>query len=1008
MIRFARISSVCCLLYLLRLLPAVGQETSDDEPDLYIDAPDNPTGRAEYERLKRADPATGRVPDNMRRRELEFAAGIPSRESLVRGGDGKEEELLRIVPVWHERGPINQGGRTRALAVDRTNERILLAGGVSGGLWRSEDVGATWVRVTAIDQIHSVTCLRQDPRPGAGNTWYYGTGEWRANSADLPGDGIFKSTDGGRSWNRLASTVRNTPQRRDQVFDYIHRIEVDPSNLDEDEIYAACYGGIARSTDGGETWQTVLGDLNNNAPYSDIAVTSAGVLYATLSSNGRNRRGIWRSEDGVNWIQITPPNFPTNYNKISIGVAPSNEKIIYFFGDTPGAGRNDHSLWVYEDNNSGPTVWENRSGALPGDVESYSSYCLAVRVKPDDENVVFLGHYSFHRSTNGFRDTLGVSFHMGEGQHADQHEFVFFPSDPNKILAGHDGGLSLAQNNMAVQINWRSLNNQFVTTQFYTIAIDHAVDGSQMIIGGTQDNGTWFINNDDELARWQKVFGADGGYCAIADSGKDFYMSYQNGAIFRNALDSAGYSQGVVRVDPEGVNTTLFIHPFALDPSDTRIMYLPEGRNIWRNSDLTGIPLDAGQGRKTINWTRLDSVQIPEGVGNLTAVGVSRRNPAHRLYYGTARGRVYRLDNADTAQKGRVDISGNYFPVGYVQSIAVDPHDGNNVLVAISSYNMHSLFFTTDGGETWDTVGGNLEEEPNGQGNGPSVGWVAILPVGGGNLYFAGTTTGLYSATALNGMHTFWAQEGASTIGNIVVDMVDVRQDDGFVAVGSHGRGVFSGNVLPAYVGATLAATPSVLDFGGVPIKTAMLDTVTLTNPSSSARSLYITVPQVDEPFSVISGVGSVLLAPGVSHQVIVRFSPDSLKLYSEPLQLLHDGTEPQNPLTIWLTGEGTSTTSVAEKNDEREGATIASYPNPFAQRVDLRLSLSTGANVSLTILAADGKEVARLHEGRMDEGTHTITWTPHNLANGLYFVRLQAGEERVTLPVVKGVASRK
>lgn len=996
----ARCSCLPVLLGVLLLaagMPAAAQGVPD--PDRLIDVPDNPTGRGEFERLKRADPATGRIPDDMRRRELEFAAGIPSREELARGNEGKGARAAGVVQQWHERGPVNQGGRTRALAIDRTDESTLLAGGVSGGLWRSQDTGKTWTRVTAIDQIHSVTCISQDPRPGAAGVWYYGTGEWRANSANLPGDGIFKSTDGGRSWNRLASTVRNTPQSRDQVFDYVHRIEIDPSNLDRDELYAACYGGIARSVDGGETWETVLGDLGNNTPYSDVAVTSAGVVYASINSGGRTRRGIWRSEDGVNWTQITPPNFPTVYGKLSIGIAPSNESLVYFFGQTPGAGTNDHSLWVYREQAAGPVVWEDRSAALPGNVESYSSYCVVVRVKPDDENTVFLGHVDCIRSTDGFRDTANVSRHMGSGQHADQHEYVFFPSDPDMMLAGHDGGLSMTRDNTAERIAWESLNRGFVTTQFYSVAVDHALSGSEMIVGGTQDNGSWFINSDRELAEWRKVFGADGGYCAIADSGTGFCFSYQNGQVFRTVLESDGSSRGTVRIDPEGGDDYLFIHPYTLDPSDTRILYLPEGQNLWRNSDITGIALDAGGGKKTENWTKLENAAVPSDAGDITAVGVSRNNPSHRLYYATARGRIFRLDNADTASGAATEVSGKYFPNGYVQCIAVDPHDGDRALAVVSSYNMHSLFYTADGGATWDTVGGNLEEKPNGQGNGPSVGWGAILPVDGKNIYFAGTTTGLYSATALDGMNTFWAQEGASTIGNIVVDMIDVRESDGFVAVGTHGRGVFSGHVRPELVRATLATDPLLLDFGGVPVGVTVLDTVAISNTAGSARSLRITVPEVGGPFAVLSGSGSHVLQPGASHQVVVRFRPDSAILYSEPLQIIHDGTSPQNPRVVWLTGEGKSTLEVRER---RENVTeLRTFPNPFARSVELRFTLKKGGDVSLTIVAADGGVVARPIEGKMEEGTHTVAWTPHGLAGGLYFVRLEIGDERATVPVV-------
>ena len=310
MVVCTRFPAIALSLFFLLSLAIVAQDNPDND-EAHINRKDNPTGRAEYERMKRADPATGRIPAGIRARELKFAASIPSRSAVISGNsDGKEGDALAASSIiWNERGPVNQGGRTRALAIDLDNEGVFLAGGVSGGMWRSVDTGQTWVRVTDIDQIHSVTCLTQDPRPGSRNVWYYGTGEFRANSANLSGDGIFKSQDGGKTWKPLASTVQNTPQSRDQMFDNVYRIVLDPSNLNQDELYAACYGGIVRSVDGGESWEVVLGSFDNRASYTDIDITSDGTLYATISSNGRQVEGVWRSEDGLNWTDITPQNF---------------------------------------------------------------------------------------------------------------------------------------------------------------------------------------------------------------------------------------------------------------------------------------------------------------------------------------------------------------------------------------------------------------------------------------------------------------------------------------------------------------------------------------------------------------------------------------------------------------------------------------------------------------------------------------------------------------------------
>ena len=127
-----------------------------------------------------------------------------------------------------------------------------------------------------------------------------------------------------------------------------------------------------------------------------------------------------------------------------------------------------------------------------------------------------------------------------------------------------------------------------------------------------------------------------------------------------------------------------------------------------------------------------------------------------------------------------------------MSSIAVDPHDAYHAIVTFSNYEVKSIFSTTDGGDTWTDVSGNLEEHPTGRGSGPSVNWVAMLPQNGSNIYFAGSSAGLYSTSQLNGFRTIWLQQGANTIGNVDVRMVVTREADGEVAVATYGNGVYS------------------------------------------------------------------------------------------------------------------------------------------------------------------------------------------------------------------------
>ena len=131
------------------------------------------------------------------------------------------------------------------------------------------------------------------------------------------------------------------------------------------------------------------------------------------------------------------------------------------------------------------------------------------------------------------------------------------------------------------------------------------------------------------------------------------------------------------------------------------------------------------------------------------------------------------------------------FPA-YTSNVAVDPHNAEHVVVSFCNYEIKSIFTTWDGGTTWTNISGNLEENPDGSGSGPAVYWVEMLHENNSVTYFAGTTTGLYSTTQLDGLNTVWAQEGAETIGNVNVKMIVTREVDGEVVIATYGTGIYS------------------------------------------------------------------------------------------------------------------------------------------------------------------------------------------------------------------------
>ena len=363
------------------------------------------------------------------------------------------------------------------------------------------------------------------------------------------------------------------------------------------------------------------------------------------------------------------------------------------------------------------------------------------------------------------------------------------------MYVGGDGGVYKTSDDMDSPPIWTSLNNGYFTTQFYSVAINHTTTDN-IIIAGAQDNGTIFTNSSSPTSSWKEIYGGDGTYCFVPDDGSSYYVSHEFGNVGRVILDNSGniVSSGSIYPPLISADELALLEPYVPDPNDNKVIYYAEGDAIWRNSDVTTIPLNGQQTSTSINWTELNNTSTAGS--NISAIGISK-TPADRIYYGTADGKIFRLDNASSTASKPVDVYTNKgLPSGgYVLCIAADQNDGNKAILCFSNYWIKSLFYTTDAGNTWNSISGNLEQYPDGSGNGPSTRWVKILPINGSNIYFVGTSTGVYSTTTLNGDKTVWAQEGASTIGNAVVDAIDARSTDGLVVVATHGKGIFSTHV---------------------------------------------------------------------------------------------------------------------------------------------------------------------------------------------------------------------
>ena len=741
-----------------------------------------------------------------------------------------ETNSLNNTLKWSSRGPYNVGGRTRALAIDVADSNIIIAGGVSGGIWRSVNFGKSWTKMTKPNQLHSISSISQDLRNGKTNIWYATTGELSGNSAGargapFRGDGIYKSVDNGFNWELLASTSTNTPESYDNHLNYGWRIKVHPIT---GHVFIASFGSIYRSKDEGLTWQLILGEASNR--YSDLDMNNSGLLIAVLGS-GQRKGPIFRSKDGNSWTDITPNNFPTDYGRIVVDISESNDSIAYVL-----ITNNDgHNFLKYK--HSAPDSlgligsWEDRSNNLPDDFNSQGGYDLHVRVSPSDENFIYFGGTNLYYSKDGMK-TPELTFQLGgyghKDHHPDQHDVLLYKDEPNKVFSASDGGLHVMKDITAFGKKWDSLNNGYLTTQFYTIAIDQTGTFPNLLMGGTQDNGTWESLKLNEENPWSQVSGGDGAYASVINFGTAYILSSQRGyTLIKDWNNPFNWNYGggdkysnyswayLYPPDFDRENEALFISPVYSNPSNDHILYYAAGNNLYRNNDVY-LNIDnykKSDGRNSYESTKWEKLEKSVASGDISAFGGSLSNPANRLYYGTSNGLMYRLDNSDTSDSSVV-IKNNMGVGGYISSISVDPYNGSKVMASFSNYNIKSIYYSENAGESWTDVSGNLEEFSNGQGSGPSVRSVYIYPLKYQYRYFAGTSTGLYSTDKLNGKDTKWIQEGSSTIGNIVVDMIAGRPADGYIAIATHGNGMYSSNFETNDLSIDEPSTPNTFDIG--------------------------------------------------------------------------------------------------------------------------------------------------------------------------------------------------
>lgn len=764
---------------------------------------DRPDLAFELDVLKTMDPALGHVPEG----RLETAR--------AQMNDMLQHRAAIAGVAWTERGPDNVGGRTRALMFDPNDaaHQKVWAAGVGGGLWYTNDITAAtpvWNKVDDFWNNIAVTCIAYNPA----NTQeiYVGTGEGWGNVDAQRGAGIWKTTDGGATWNQLANT--NPTVNGD--FYYVQKIVVKSDGT----VFAATSGlfintgGILRSTNSGSTW-TLVKDIyvaatTNYDWASDLEVAANGDLYCAFGSFSTGR--VFKSTNANNgasgtWTDLgTNMSLTGNEERIELACAPSDANTIYAVARNT-AGSDQDVLWVKKSTNAG-TTWSSLTIPVMVDgtgdhfTRGQSWYDLILKVHPTNANVVLAGGIDLHRTTDGGTNWSGIShWYGGFSQpyvHADQHAIEFRPASSNEAIFGNDGGVyySADAGNTAATPSFSGKNNGYNITQFYACAGEN-VQNSNYFLAGAQDNGSQQFTQP-QINSTTEVTGGDGAFCHIDSDNPNYQMTaYTNNTIYLSTDGGSSFPQIVSEASGH------FINPSDYD-NQLNILYCAANDNqIKRVSGIGG----------AITNTNIAITIGSAGSAQISTVKVSPYNDV--VFIGVENGRVYKITNASTGAPTvtRIDNGGGgaISSTGWVSSIDVGAND-NQLLVTYSNYGVTSVWETVNGGTAWLNKEGNLPDMP--------IRWALYNPANY-NQVLATTELGVWSTDNFQSGVAGAPVWGVSNTGlaNTRCDMLELRPVDKVVIVATHGRGLFTTDIFATVSEADFTYTPAVSCSGSLTVQ---------------------------------------------------------------------------------------------------------------------------------------------------------------------------------------------
>ena len=697
--------------------------------------------------------------------------------------------------IWHFLGPTNLQvpynqyfgvspltGRVSAVAFDPNNSQVIYAAGGQGGLWKSTDGGQTWSWLSTSWPTLGVNCISIDPQDG--NIIYIGLGDYHGF---LGGSyGIMKSTDGGFSWNEIATPFIG------QVG--VIKILIDPTN---DQTLIAGTGDIVstgklyRSINGGATWSAVTTLTKSYWPAISASLPSSGKtrFYAVAAGYGGNNSSpisrVYKSDDhGATWQSLTSPiqTDLTSHWAYCVATSPTLPNNVYVLDS-------EHEK-LYESTNQGLN-WSDISANLPQgnevskgynfsqDFYDYHLECGSRLIGSNNVDALYLGEIDLVESfDNGatWQSLGGPTYDPGAISHNDQHALAICPTNPNFVLFGNDGGIYSAVYTPSNQITEVTPLNQYLQlTMFYKIAMDPL--NANAMIGGTQDNASPIATGS--LATWLNVGGGDGGGCAINQVNPQIqYCTIEDLLVYRTGN---GWSSSFKNISPKtGTDPHPFVAPIVLASSDQTKLYT--GTNyLYSYNDTTGLWTNH------VGGTRLAGA--PSGANSplIQAIAVAPSD-ATRIYTGSSDNQLWMSTNAGLTWL-RLNPNISLLPQEAITSISVSPSNPNDILIGFSG--------TDQNGHLWrcsDTIASSPAFS-----NVSSVGVTALPSISlnaiardidnPATTWFVATDLGIFR-TADSG--ATWQDAGhAYGLPNVIVDDLVAVPGTRFLNAGTYGRGIW-------------------------------------------------------------------------------------------------------------------------------------------------------------------------------------------------------------------------